>query len=135
MSFRMNHRTQPTDPDETLSRLLAILQALAASGERQKALFPDSVFLGDELALEFDARYHALVTHGYDKTLPVEALALLAEIDGVFDRMVNAREHAWSAEAVAEREEWSKMRRLADQALETLGWPQEGSPTDTVREA
>jgi hypothetical protein len=68
--------------------------------------------------------------------LPAEALALLAKIDGVFDRLVNAREHVWSAEAVAEREEWATMRRLADQALQTLGWPQHDpdSPKDSAGE-
>ncbi len=41
--------------------------------------------------------------------------------------MVDAHEHVWSAEGVAERQEWATMRRLAAQALQALGWP-EGDP-------
>lgn len=121
----MNHATQRTHRDETLFRLQRILHALAMSDERQKALFPDFVVLGDELALEFDNWYHVLVAHGYHEALPAEGRALLSEIDGVFGRMVDAHEHVWSTEELAEREGWATMRHLAAQALQILGWPQE----------
>src|SRR5687768_1087240 len=117
--------TEPSHRDETLDHLERILQALAASGERQKALFPDFAVAGDHLALEFDNWYHVLVTHGYHETISADARAFLAEIDGVFGRMVDAHEHFRSAEGTAGREEWATMRHLAAQALQTLGWPED----------
>ena len=120
----MNHETPHRD--EVLVRLQGILQALAASDEHQRVLFPDFVVRSDELTLEFDSWYRVLLGRGYHRALPPEGVAYLSEIDAVFDRMVDAHEHVWSAEVVAEREEWGNVRHLAARALQALGWPPEG---------
>lgn len=112
------------DRDETLTRLQRILQALATSGENQQVLFPELVVLGKELALEFDACYQLLLAQAPEAAMPPEALVLLSEIDRVFNRMADAREHVWSGDADRESE-WAPVRDLAGRALERLEWPEE----------
>lgn len=122
----MSDERPPADRDETIHRLRRILHALTVSGEQQRVLFPEFVVPGEELALEFDRWYHILVGHGYEGTLPPEGVALLSEIDGVFGRMVDAHEHVFSAEGVQESGDRLVLHRLAERALERLGWAPEG---------
>ncbi|NBH03777.1 hypothetical protein [Amycolatopsis sp. SID8362] len=95
------------------------LTRLTWPAERQQAWLREIGIphAADELAMEFDDFYADLgrsIGHG-------EAAPVLAELDGLLDRMsgeVNA--HLWDAEALVTEPDWQRVRELATAALGVL---------------
>jgi hypothetical protein len=95
---------------------------LASDAEVQVAwlsrVFAEGGAVVDELALEFDQGYRSLSTFVARDWIGREAVAALAELDEQLDRMSGDHNRAlWTAEALATRLEWDRVRVLARAAL------------------
>ena len=113
-----------THRDGVLRSLQGALEALAWPADRQMALFPELLVPGGELAREFDNWYSVLIRSRYDRDLPEGARESLYELDHALDEMVDAREHLFSAQGVAESVEWARIRVVAAEALRAIDWPE-----------
>jgi hypothetical protein len=113
----------------SLNHLKWSLQALALQPEQQVQLFPSFVWVGDELAVDFDERLRvALEDHQFT---PDQRSALTA-VDTILARMT-AEENMdlWEdGTALSRYPQWQEVRESARQALEQFGWSLEVPPKD-----
>ena len=112
------------------------LQALAAAGSDQPALFPDYRASADELAFGYD-HWRQVVRSTYDADLSEPQTNALDAIDRKLATMSRDAEFdvdLWTEAALSTSEHWSDLRRLAAYALDALGWSDGSSPEDSVDE-
>ena len=107
------------------------LQALAAAGSDQLALFPDFVVKADELALDFD-HWADVVRTNYETELTRPQAESLDAINRKLSTMsrdgVEFDVELWTEAALCSSEHWAGVRRLAASALEAFEWPVELPP-------
>lgn len=93
-------------------RALAMLADIQAQPEQ-----------ADAIALEFDHWCLAILST-FRGELTVRQRALLNALDAYFDELTQqGDEDLWSEAAIRDSQEWSDIRGLARQALESFGWP------------
>jgi hypothetical protein len=112
-----------------LDNLKWSLQALALPADEQVRLFPSFVWVGDELANEFNQyRERALEQHQFTP----EQLSALGEVDAVLGRMTNENNmDFWElGSALSLYPEWQAVRECARRALQIFGWSLEIPPRD-----
>jgi hypothetical protein len=115
------------DKTPLLDRLKCSLQALMLPADRQVGLFPSFVWVGDELALDFDDAYQAAL-RGHHFT--AEQMSVLAALDAALSKMT-AEENMdlWEdSTALSRYPQWQEVRERARQALLQLGWDLEAPP-------
>jgi hypothetical protein len=118
---------------EPETRLMWIVQALAASAEEQRALYPDFVVVPDELALEHEEVYTAFRKHQSGR-LSAEQTEALEDLDQYLGGMSGMNDLTlWEREALRARAEWLHVRELALRALRAMAWEWELPPYDRVR--
>ncbi len=105
-------------------RLRESVQALAQPPEAQRALFPDFVVLGDELALDFD---EALRAHRRDADPPSpHQAAALGELDDHLSALSGPAHLDFWEDPSDPR--WEHVRALAARVLDAFGWPHAPPP-------
>ncbi|WP_433795880.1 hypothetical protein [Actinoplanes sp. CA-252034] len=95
---------------------------LASDAEVQVAwlsrVFASGSAAVDELALEFDEGYGQLPAFVRENWIDAAAAPALADLDRQLDQMSGDHQRAlWTAEALATRPEWDRVRFLARAAL------------------
>jgi len=76
----------------------------------------------DAIALEFD-HWCLSILSGFEGELTVRQRALINALDAYFDELSRQEGEAlWTETAIRESPEWSDIRSLARQALESFGW-------------
>ena len=98
------------------NHLLDALRLLALSAGEQLECFPSFVVVSDEMALLFDDQYRRWNPTGGG----AELRARLEQIDGLLEEMGNDQ-NLWSESALRKSAEWSKIRKIAKNALELVG--------------
>ena len=119
---------RPVPADGSLARLRDALRALALPADAQKGLLPSFTGGPDEFALHFDQELRAVTADGAIRMSQAQRRALNS-VDGLLDRMSgqdNAR--LWTARALANSREWTRLRQAAKSALEAFGWGLEVPP-------
>jgi hypothetical protein len=111
----------------SLDQLKWSLQALALSADQQVQLFPSFVWVGDELAVEFDER-HRTALNEY-QFMPNQ-LSALAAVDAILSKMTAEKNmDLWEEGAALSRyPQWEELRECARQALQQFGWSLEVLP-------
>jgi hypothetical protein len=114
----------------SLLRLEWAVRALAQDADAQPTLFPASIPVGEELALEFDQHYRALVDD--DVVLPAPVTAALAALDAQLGAMAALdRQELWfDGDQLAHGTEWRTVRALARAAIEAMGCESTPPPAD-----
>jgi hypothetical protein len=101
------------------------LQALAAAGSRQPALFPETSPGADDLAFGF-SHWASLVREAYRTDLTAAQARSIVELEKKL--AVMSRDGAefevelWTDAALASSEHWRDVRRLATEALVAFAW-------------
>lgn len=105
-------------------RLCHAIQALAQPADVQRALFPDFVVVGDELAIEFDEALKGFRSDG-----PVLALAQTEAIRAldVYLEALSGPAHLDFWDDPSDRR-WERARGLAASILVAFNWPHECPP-------
>lgn len=106
------------------------VRALAQPAEVQLALYPSFTCHADELALEFEEAHRATfpLRNG---AFSASQLLLIEELDRQLERMSGlANERLWTEEALREAPEWMRVRELAREVLEAMGWSSEAPPIE-----
>lgn len=109
-------------------RLEWIVRVLAQPASVQRALFPDFVGAGEEMALEFDEHLRAWRERGID--LPPSAAQPLADLDAQLTAMSDLRrDELWfDDDVLASAPEWDAVRALAKRLVHAMGWSSEPPP-------
>jgi len=107
-------------------RLKHSLQAMALPAAAQLLYFPDFVVKTDELALGFD-HWRDCAIGNYRADVTPAQLESLAVLDAYLDNP-SGDPAVWNESALSEHSFWDEVRRLAVQALNAFGWPQETPP-------
>ena len=96
---------EPIDPEVVLTRLKCSLQGLAADSFTQStAIFPSFVVIADELALDFDNWFGAVIHNPAFNLTELQRSALSA-IDSKLDAMSSLKNpDLWTEEALAKDE-------------------------------
>jgi hypothetical protein len=106
------------------------LQALAAAGSTQRALFPEHAHRPDELAFDFD-HWLSLIRGLYADDLSGGQRDALSAVQRKLSTMSRDGSEfdleLWTDAAVAASEQWADVRRLAGAALDAFEWPLEGT--------
>jgi hypothetical protein len=106
-------------PTEMLRQALL---ALAAPPDEQVARFPAFVAVADELALDFDDALAVLTSPDAAWTGGAGQRAALDAVDSLLEDMSRRHDETlWTVEALQERPEWRRVRRLAAAALAAFG--------------
>ncbi len=92
------------------------LRLLAANGVVALAGMPDGCCKPDELALDFD-NFWAAVVGNFAAELPPELVSAHAAVDAAFGII---RDDGWSEESVRSSPEWATVRQKAGVALALL---------------
>lgn len=105
-----------------MRRLMQSIQGLAASAEQQLAIYPDFVCRVDELALDYDNWFVAVLSND-GQSLSEAQEQCLRELDGMLSSMSGGPHAAlWTEKALRERREWEDLRRAARRSLAAFGW-------------
>lgn len=110
------------DPD--LRLLIDVLEVLAAGPEHQVAALPEFRQAATQLrdgVVDMVRLNEALERRG---ALPPAAADAVRALDACFDRMMDAGDAMFTAEAVRHAAEWREVRRIARGALARLGGSQ-----------
>ena len=105
-----------------LKQLCRALQLLASPAQAQLSHFPaHSVVLTDEMALDFDHWVQSVPTYW---TLSKVQAAKLTALDDFLNKMSGPLHEAfWTDEALFSDPRWEEIRKLAESALVSFGWP------------
>jgi hypothetical protein len=109
---------------DEIVELKPTVQALALDAEAQIALFPDFVFVGDEMVSEFGEAVAAYRRSRSGVDSPMQALSALdAHIDEL--TTVDDDDLWFDPDRLRQDAAWARMRELAQDVLAAFGWPQE----------
>jgi hypothetical protein len=116
---------------QVLRRFEWSVRALAQPADIQLGLYPDFVWVPDELAMEFDEWYKKLCASAVVGDWPEAKLILVHAINQQLVSMNTASDpNLWTDEALAENEEWKKTRDLALRCLHEMEWSVEPPPPE-----
>lgn len=118
--------------EKLIQQLQWSLQALAQEAHVQAGLYPPSVVVPDELALEFN---HCLVaaTENHKEEFTPDQLRALESVDAYLEQMSGSdKADHWTTEALQSDVMWMEVRALAKQALVELEWSNNVPPTDPM---
>jgi len=116
---------QDAQRDWHFRQLKWALQALAAAGSAQQALFPEQAVSADDLAFAF-AHWATVIRDVYADDLPAGQMDALDAIETKLATM--SRDGAefdlelWTETALRSSDHWSEIRTLAANGLEAFGW-------------
>jgi hypothetical protein len=110
------------DSEARLGRLRASVQALAASPDDQVAIYPEFTATADELGLDFE---HWLTV--CRPLLSEEQQVSLNALDRLLDDMSGQGE-PWTRHDLRTDERWERIRAMAKDSLNVVGWPLENPP-------
>lgn len=117
------------DLDE-LRRFEWSVRALAQPADLQLQLYPSFVCHADELALEFEEHY-ALVLALPEDTMSLEQRSAIAGLDEFLSSMSGERNaDLWTEHGLRYAAEWNRVRALARDILQAMGWPDVPPPLD-----
>lgn len=105
------------------------VQALSQPAEVQLSLFPESVVVADELALEYEEAYNKLMKTWPGTLTPVQRVAVETLEAHVLAMSGPNHLHLWTDEGLFS-EQWAECRRLSKRVLEVMDWPLELPPVD-----
>jgi hypothetical protein len=111
----------------TLERLKHSLQALALPAAAQLAYYPDFVVKTDELVLDL-GHWRDCAVGNYRGEMTEAQLRSLETLDKHIDNPSGDRT-VWDDSALSRHPFWATLRRLAIEALNAFGWPQETPPS------
>jgi len=115
--------------NQILCRFEWSVRALAQPADIQLGLYPDFVWVADELVFEFDEWYKKLCASVEAGKWPEAKLNLVHAINQQLVSMSTASDpNLWTDEALAENEEWKNTRELALRCLHEMGWSLEPPP-------
>lgn len=97
-----------------------VLQALSCPAKIQISLFPEFVYVADELALCWEELYEENLN--IEDFSPEVQKAFIDFDEFILSISGKENEHLWTNEALSNTIEWAKIRTLAKNALEELGW-------------
>lgn len=115
---------------QSATRIEWAVRALAQDARTQRALFPDFVCKGDEMALDFEEALRAVLSEGTDWTQ--EQVASLLKLDGFIESCSGlANQELWLDENVLDSSPiWAEIRRIAAEVVALMGWPTSPPPVD-----
>jgi len=115
--------------DFPLERFKWSLQALAAPADVQLDLYPDSDWKVDDMAIEFEEWYEDIKKR--QTFFTAKQAAVLRKLNRALDD-ISGPENAdyWMEEALRVHPVWEKIRLMAKDALQALGWPVETPPKE-----
>ncbi|WP_437590912.1 hypothetical protein [Sorangium sp. So ce1000] len=104
------------------------VQVLAQPADVQRALFPDFVRVGDELANDFDAARRTFLAETPPLTPPQREA--IDSLDHVLDTLSGEHNAAFwlDAEQLSLDPRWNLIRAKASLVLVSFGWPNEPPP-------
>jgi hypothetical protein len=105
-------------------RLCHAIQALAQPADVQRALFPDFVVVGDELAIELDEALKDLRNDG--PPLSLVQTEAIRELD-VYLEALSGPAHLDFWDDLGDRR-WERVRSLSVSILVSFNWPNECPP-------
>lgn len=110
------------DREWLLQELRKSLRALALPGPEALRTQPDGTAKADELALEYD-NFLVSTLDNFESDFTAEQVQALRRVNGLLEEM-SGEENAelWTDQAVCSHARWDEVRRLAQQAMQLLGW-------------
>ena len=116
--------------DEVFRHLRLSLRGLATAGAEQGVLFSDLASSAQDLASHYD-QSAAVVRADHDSELSAAQADALTAIDRKLATMSRDGDEfdadLWTETAVRTGEDWAELRNLALAALESFGWPTDGT--------
>ena len=100
-----------------------VVQALAQSPDVQSNLFPDFVNVADELVLDWgdvvESEYFLQIKKGFSSEQQQAISGLESYINEISGKNIDT---VWTTEAIYTSEEWVRIRNLAKEVIQLMGW-------------
>ena len=108
-------------------------QAFSLPAEKQKTIFPEDVNIANEIGIEWEFSLEELKRPEVISSLTEEQKLAFKSLDDYLLSIAGS-EHPqyWTNEAVFESEEWKKIRILATNILNIMGWKHELEPQENL---
>jgi len=107
------------------------VRAICQPAHVQSQLFPDFVCVAEELALEFEEWHRRFRCAGASERMTPGQFQLVEEIDAQLMRMSGGdHDELWTDDALANSEEWKKIREAAETLVREMKWSNSPPPID-----
>ena len=107
------------------------VRALAQPPGIQLALFPDFTSKADELALDFEEWLEQFAKCPSGMSLTSDQKKSLGSLDNQLEAMSGpSNDRLWTEEALVVSDQWGRVRQLALEFLDVMGWATTAPPTD-----